>query len=274
MQKELVLQKYKEAIKAEGLNIAISAEELYDLIMQLTQFAALSLVPRTYSHRYLLATKQRTYESVAGHTLLVQEMMSKALNFFYRPNFYRTKDGFTRYEILEAVNRHDLPENEIGDVPDNGDRQNEALAPKEDKYLENFSKYSPSREVSSETKISFLLKDQNSQFKTTTGSQIHVADKAAGVFMNLCLEEKGLPPIMHPGSLIASEGERDQMKRCERHLTLDGIQFCYASEMWTMSFFDRGIAKLDHGHFFTGLIIMKTIEIAGQWYTWREQNHA
>ena len=40
----------------------------------------------------------------------------------------------------------------------------------------------------------------------------------------------------------------------------------YASEMWTIDFFDREFHKMDYGHYFTALIIMKTIAVTGKWY--------
>lgn len=273
MQKNDILQKYEAVIQAEGLHVPIRTEELYNIMTQLTEYAFLSLVPRSYNTRYLLTTEQKTFESVAGHTLLTKEMMTTALNFFYRPNFVRTKDGFTYYEIQEAISRHDLPENTIGDKPDNGERDNEYLARTEECYWRTFSKFSPQRETHTENQIQKLLIDQNSKLETITGRQIHAANKAAGVFMNLCLEEKGFSPIMHMDSNIASKEELRQMSRCERHITLDDIKFCYASEMWTMSFFDRGTHELDYHNFFTALIIMKTIAITGKWYTWREKDH-
>lgn len=273
MQKDNILQKYEAAIQAEGLHVPIQPEELYNIMMQLTEYAFSSLVPRSYNTRYLLTTEQKTFESVASHTLLTKEMMTAALNFFYRPNLIRTNDGFTYYEIQEAISRHDLPENTIGDKADNGERDNEGLARIEECYWRTFSEHSPKREARAEYQIWKLLIDQNSKLETVTGRQIHVADKAAGIFMNLCLEEKGSPPIMHMDSNIASKEERKQMSRCERHMALDDIKFCYASEMWTMSFFDRGTHKLDYHNFFTALIIMKTIAVTGKWYAWREKDH-
>lgn len=273
MQKEFVLKQYETAIKTMELRVPISPKELYNIMIQLTHFASLSLVPRSYNTRYLLTADPRTYESVASHTLLAREMITKALNFFYEPNFKRTKDGFTYYEISEAICRHDLPENETGDKPDNGDRDNESLALKETEYWDRHSSYSPSRESGTEEHISFLLQDQNSQPTTVTGGQIHATDKASAIFMNLCLEEKGMPPIMYVDSSIASEQERNQMSRCERHLELDGFQFCYASEMWTIGYFDKGIDKMDREYFFTALVIMKTIAVAGKWYDQYGKKH-
>ncbi len=266
------MQKYEAVIQAEELCVSIKAEELYNVMMQLTEYAFLSLVPRSYNSRYLLTAEHKTFESVASHTLLTKQMMTAALNFFYRPNLIRTKDGFTYYEIQEAISRHDLPENVIGDRADNGERDNRELARTEECYWRTFSGHSPSREARTEYQIWKLLIDQNSKLETITGKQIHVADKTAGIFMNLCLEEKGFAPIMHMDSDIASEEEHRQMSRCERYMTLDDIKFCYASEMWTMSFFDRGTYKLDYHNFFTALIIMKTIAVTGKWYTWREKD--
>lgn len=273
MQKDYILQQYQKALKKEQLYVPISPEELYNTMWQLTEFASLSLVPRSYNTRYLLTSDSTSYESVAGHTFLMGKIMDTELLFLYGPNFKCTIDGFTYYEVAEAIRRHDLPENVIGDKADNGNRDNKNLANIENRYWRDFSRHSPSREIDSEKKIRFLLQDQNSTFSTTTGKSIHAADKASAVFMNLCLEEKGHPPIMHLDHFDASEEERRQMQRCERHIEFDDLVFCYASEMWTMSFFDRGTYKMDYKRYFTALIIMKTIAVTGKWYSWREENH-
>ena len=73
---------------------------------------------------------------------------------------------------------------------------------------------------------------------------------------------------------LASAREASIMKKCSRgkfdHLTvvwlLEARYQRYASEMWTIDFFDREFHKMDYGHYFTALIIMKTIAVTGKWY--------
>ena len=270
--KNYLFKKYEKAIKEEQLQIPISTEELYGIMLQLSEIAYSVLVPRSYNFRYNITRPGATFESIASHSFFMENALDRKLNFLYGPNFKHTADGFTYREIIETARRHDLPEIITTDIPDNGDRDDEGLARQENLYWRNFSKESPSRDVDSERKIKTLLEDSCSKFSTITGRDIHAADKFSAVFMNLCLEEKGYHPVMDIKDPAASKEERNQMKHCTRHHLRHNSTLCYASEMWTMSFFDRGIHKLDNQNYFTALLIMKTIAVTGKWYSWRKKS--
>ena len=239
--KNHIIGEYQKAIKKAGLHVAVSAEALYGTMLQLSQIAYSTLVSRSYNLRYHLTSCPVTFESVASHSFLVENMMDSALSFLYGPNFTQTTDGFTYREIMQAIRRHD---------------------------------HSPSRECKTEQNVKYLLEDSRSNFSTTTGRQIHAADKASAIFAALCFEEKGFTPWMVEDDKLASARETNIMKKCSRgkfdHLTvvwlLEARYQRYASEMWTIDFFDREFHKMDYGHYFTALIIMKTIAVTGKWY--------
>lgn len=272
--KNHIIGEYQKAIKKTGLHVAVSAEELYGTMLQLSQIAYSTLISRSYNLRYNLTNCPDTFESVASHSFLIESMMDSALSFLYGPNFTQTTDGFTYREIMQAIRRHDLPEIYTADIPDNGDRNDQALAKTEDLYWRQYSHDSPSRECKTDQNVKYLLEDSRSNFSTTTGRQIHAADKASAIFAALCFEEKGFTPWMVEDDTLASAREASIMKKCSRgkfdHLTvvwlLEARYQRYASEMWTIDFFDREFHKMDYGHYFTALIIMKTIAVTGKWY--------
>ena len=274
MTKNHLLKEYQKAIKKEGLQVSVSADELYGIMLQLSEIAYSILVPRSYSTRYNLTTHSDVFESVASHSFFLENLVDNALTFLYGPDFNHTLDGFTYREVLQAVRRHDLPENVITDIPDNGNRNDEFLAWQENYYWSEFAKESPRRETDTEDRVMFLLKDSRFGFTTTTGSMIHAADKASAIFVNLCLEEKGCPPIMATDDPQASKIEYDIMQKCERHLHKDNKRYCFASEMWTKFFFQHNNHKLDYGKYFTALLIMKTIAVTGKWYDHKQTDSA
>lgn len=265
--KNQIIGEYQKAINKEQLDVSVSADELYGTMLQLSEIAYSTLVPRSYNLRYNLTIHPDTFESVASHTFLMENMMDSALAFLYNPNMLHTMGGFTYREIMQAVRRHDLPENVITDIPDNGNRNDRSLALQEDRYWSIFSKESPSKKTYPEDKIMSLLKDSRSCFKTTIGKMIHAADKAAAIFACLCFEEKGHAPIMVIDDSNASQTEYRLMQKCERRL---GESYCYASEMWLKFFFHRGTHVLDQGKYFTALLVMKTIAVTGKWYNHKQ----
>lgn len=271
-----ILSEFKENITKEtyfgntkGFNLDFRAQEIHDKALQLSEIAFSALVPRVYITRYQLTKTNEVFESVSSHTNLLMALVDQALTFQYGPDFTITNDGFTYREIMEAIRRHDLPENSFGDQPDNGERDDENLAKYENSYWRQFTKFSSPNRSIFESKVNSLLISMREQ-TTETGRLLHVADKAAAVFMALCCDEKQKIPTMSIDDPAASAAEQADMKLCENKVSSNGVLLCRASEMWTIDFFNRQFNKMDHTGFFTSLIMMKTIMLYGKWYNWRK----
>ena len=248
------------------------AEEIYGRICQLSEIAYESMLPRGYNTRYNLVDTNETFESVSGHTNLLMALVDYALVYEYGSNFTITSDGFTHREIIEAIRRHDLPENNFGDQPDNGNRDEEGLAKKENIYWGIFSSCSPESENYFEDRVNTLLTTMRAGV-TKTGRLLRVADKAVAVFMALCSEEKDKTPIMEIDSPVASEAEKAETHICENKIVISNKIFCRASEMWTIDFFNRKFNEIDDTKFFVSLIMMKTIIVRDRWYRWRQKTY-
>lgn len=253
----------------KGFNLDFRAQEIFNKALQLSEIAFSALVPRVYNTRYQLTKTSEVFESVSSHTNLLMALVDQALTFQYGSDFTITNDGFTYREIMEAIRRHDLPENSFGDQPDNGERDNQTLNRYENSYWRQFSAFSSPNRSRFESRVNTLLIAMREQV-TETGRLLHVADKAAAVFMALCCDEKQKIPVMEPDSTVASKAEQAEMELCENTLLSNELLVCRASEMWTIDFFNRQFNEMDHTGFFTSLIMMKTIMVYNKWYNWRK----
>ena len=245
--------------------------ELAATTKQLAHVAKNSLVLRSYNLRYHLTNHSKTFESVGAHTNLVEAIVDRALSAIYGSDFdfAETDDGYSYREIVEAVRRHDLPENETGDIPDNGNRNEAEKQARERAFLTDFSNLSPMRELKFDARVTQLLSEMEDK-SSLTGRLIFCADKIAALFMTLCYEEVGHSPLMKKHSRYASERDRKEMAMCD--FSENGA--CRASEMWAIDYFKmRELIQYDDNGFFTALIVMYTLMVHGCWYTWREKDY-
>ena len=247
-------------------------EEIYGVARQIMDIAMLNLVPRSYNGRYNEFKGKYALESVGGHTNLVIAIINRFLRYEYWGNFQHTeKDQYDLMEITEAIQRHDQPELESGDWPDNGDRDETEKLRQEALYHKNFSQFSPERDEALEYRVSRLLNEMNHQ-SSPTGRFIYVADKISADIITLAYDKVGLPLVMAPDSPHASERDRREMALCDYRLD-DGS--CYASEMWAVDYFkERNLVRFDEDGYLTALLVMCTLLVNnGEWYTWREADY-
>ena len=247
------------------------AKDILGYATQIIEVGRSCTVPRAYLSRYNLSNAKQVLESIAGHTQLLEKMVDCALEFEYGPYFRCTPDGFRYREIIEAIRRHDLPENIIGDQADNGNRDDQGLAKKEHSYWRSFSGLSPKRRRVKrfEKKVYRLLLSMQ-RYDTSTGCKLYVADKTAAIIIALCCEQVDIKPKMHFENNSASANEFFDMNVCDNCED----KFYLASEMWTVDFFKtRQIYQYDNSGFFVALIVMITLIIHEKWYRWREKDY-
>lgn len=242
--------------------------EIFKTVKQLDQIAESSSVLRSYNNRYGLTRDEYAYESVAAHTNLCLAMLDRCLSYIYGPDM-DLPDTYSYRELMEALRRHDLPENVIGDIPDNGEAENSGKRTTEAAYFNAYSSYSPLREHFFEENVNSLLnkmEDKSSFF----GKLLYVTDKASALFITLWHDKAGRPPVMHPNSRKISGRDLSEMQMCDEKVN-GGYR---ASEMWAIDYFRmRELLQYDDTGYYTALIVAYTLEVNGRWYIWREQDY-
>ena len=249
------------------------ASEMWNTVKQITEYATASTVLRSYVWNYGLCDEdaRTTHESDAGHTNLMSAIIDCALCYIYGPEANYTEDGYTYREVMEAVRRHDLPENLTGDIPDDGARDEFAKAEADAKYQREFSQFSPSRNANSEKKILRLLEEMEGK-TSPTGKLLYLADKVSATLMALCYNSQ----YQAPHKAITAENitlrEIEGMRLCDEEYSRNTY---YASEIWTVDYFkSRRLVKYDDTGFITALLVMYTLQVRHDWYSWREQEYS
>ncbi len=263
------IMEHEEALSPYHWDLAsLNAETIMNDLGYITEFIALSTKPRSYNHeRYGKASIKVAPESIASHTLLVLLIVQKALDNIYGPESKYTIDGYTREVVREAVLRHDLPENTIGDIPDNGTRNDVELGKTEREYWKNFSDYGNDKNF--EKKVNRLLKEMQSK-SSYTGCLIYVADKAAAILRVLYEDQINEPAEMSLDYEDATDRDRYAMTLCDNKSNGK----CRASEMWTISYFKSAKSvNYDEYGYVTALIIMMTLQTHNRWYSWKAEDY-
>ena len=254
---------------------------IFSNVVQLFEIVNLSTVPRSYLKNYNLCTDEQVFESVGAHTNLVHAIFSRAMaNFEYYFKSLEDESNvegviseeinrYTRDEIHEAIMLHDLPENEIGDWPDNTSYNLGYKHRVELEYFKRYVEHSTYSDPDFKIHVLELLENMHPE-GSLTGQLLYLADKTAAIIAALAYDIKNLSPKMRIGQSIASARDRLEMARCDYRKK----GYCKASEMWTMDFFEmRQISRCDHTGFFTALIIMATLVVNNTWYTWRKRTY-
>lgn len=243
--------------------------ELFGICYRLGEIAQSSLVLRSYSKTYLSCKEDFAYESVGAHTNLMISLVLEALRFYNTKEIYLAAEGYNMHNIIEAIQLHDLPENIIGDIPDNGSFDHDEKRAEEVRYYDNYKKYYPSfpRQYFCKT---FQLLDEMEAKNSEIGRLLYCADKASAIIFSLQQDHNGIPPMLSRNNKCVSKRDREEMALCD----LERDKKYRASEMWTIDWFKmRKLIKYDDTGFFTALIIMRTLQVNGCWYFWREKDY-
>ena len=254
-------------------------EDFYKMAVRILEVAKSAFVPRGYNKPYGVTSDDFFGESVGAHTNLVVAIATAALDFIYDTAFgnefsasgymVRTVDGYSYREIIETILAHDLPENETGDLADNGSRDEVLKMETEFDYVENWMNSYPGRQIGLSGSVLRLFGEMQMRLGPT-GRLIFLADKISAVIVTLALDKEGHSPMILPDDPCLSERDRREIKMCDH--SYNGKY--KASEMWTADYFKtRELIKYDDNLFFTALIVMTTLIVNGEWYSWREMDY-
>lgn len=264
-----ILQKEMELTDHSWLKTLNDPKIVFSQTIQLFETAKSSIIPRVYIERYNLSADKIAYESIGAHANLGSALVDRAIMNICNGYPIYEKLGYSYRQIMQAFRRHDLPENIIGDQPDDGTRNDKVLAVEEHKYFNIYSQLSPEGENEDEVKICQLLREMGKK-SSDIGRLLHCSDKTIAIIMSLCYDLFGKSPKLAKNAPNVSEIDIKNMSFCDYH---DGNLY-KASEMWTVGFFKtRQTFIYDDYGFFTAILIMATLLINGTWYAWREKDY-
>lgn len=260
-----------------------NVSEIENTAWQIGEIAKSTFVTRCYNHFYGISDEENGIETDSAHTNLVIELVDRALSYNYGPDFGepgstwpRTIDGYTYREVIEAARQHDLPENIIGDIADNGDRDDAAKAIDEEAYLQEYNARFPARESVFAKKTMQLFYEMNAK-SSATGRLLYAADKTAALIIALALDHVDRPPMVLNDAPCLSEKDRMEMKVCDykEYVRKIGAYRCRGSEMWTIDSLRirKILANYDDTGFFTAIVAMYTLMVHGRWYDWRKKDY-
>lgn len=256
MQPQFIQNKYSQSLFEPSYFINVARR-----VLEIAKNGTISRCGNYVGH---LSISDSTYESDGSHTNLMRALVNYAFDYIYGWDI--SPPTYNRREIDEAVLLHDLPENETGDTPDNGSRDETAKMQHDKTYYEDFLHMYAPYESNSCFYISKLLQEMEDK-STEEGRILYVADKLSAIIMMLAYDELGLYPHAFPDDEFISDINRAEMNLCEmRHN--DGYLL---SELWTVDFlYARELAKFDDSGFFLAILVMTTLLVHGKWYHWRE----
>lgn len=290
MNKYEIFQSYqaimREEIRIRGMKnwmihykkVVDEPEIFYNMVWRIFEVTKLGFLPRSYNKPYGLSDTEFIYESVGSHTNLALSILEQAITFQFGEQFSRyhdlpfyTPDGYSYRDMIECMSMHDLAENEIGDIPDNGAMDEEEKDKLEYKYFRDYIESYPGDQVTRRSNLLALFRSMQ-RHDSATGNLLYLSDKMAALIVTLCLDSIGKSPMIGKDSEYLSARDCVEMGMCD-FTAEDGK--CKASEMWAIDFFEmRHIVDLDKSFFFTALIVMATLMVNGRWYDWRTKIYA
>lgn len=243
------------------------ARYFINLVHRVFEIATNGTVLRCGNNIGHLTSESKAYESDGSHTNLARAIVDYALDYVY--GWGANSPTYTRREIDEAILLHDLPENETGDSPDNGDRNDQQKQAEENAYYDEFLALYDIGEAKPQQNIRKLLTEMQEK-STVEGRILYLADKVAAIIVMLCYDKQRLFPYARPGEKFVSAVNEAEMKLCDRKYKKGYL----LSEVWTVDFlYARELTRLDDSGFFTALIVMATLKVRGKWYNWREEQY-
>ena len=252
----------------------MSAEEAYHTVWQIDQTLLLSFEKRSYNKKYHLSGYVRFFESVGGHTNLVRDLVGKHWRFLYGADELVNSDGYSYMEVEEAAGKHDSAEVVTHDIADDGKRDETAKLIAEQRYRKQYVEHSPKRDCDFEEKVSKILASMEEK-DSETGRALYAADKSSALLVTLCCDKLKMYPYRTIQDEDSSERDREEMRIIrENDGDANPLRHYLASEMWAIDYFvSRRIVQYDDTGFFTALVVMYTLMVKGQWYTWREKDY-
>ena len=275
-------EKYSQIIKEEMRFIDSKKDcRIYNptymcsLAYQILQVAQNSTVLRCCGPMGHLTDDTVAYESVGAHTNLVDTLVTSGLNHIY--GWGVNPPNYDRCTISAASKIHDLPENILGDTPNNSlhKKDEEKKSRIEDFYWENYTALYPD-DAPSEL-ILQLVKEMRTQ-SSPEGRLLYTADKLSAIIAALHYDQLFLqdkiphPPMAHPSDPEISPENRAAMAVADLE---PFIGHFLLSEIWTADFLSqRKLTQFDDSGFFTAILIMATLICHDSaWYSWRDKEY-
>ncbi len=253
------LDTYEPSLNNPGL--------VMDITRRLLEVAKNGTILRVGNRIGHLTADFMAFESDSAHTNLFRALVNYCLDITY--GWGVDTSLYNRREIDEAILIHDLPENETGDTPDNGSRNESIKLAQDHTYFDDFLNLYTDSESSHCFYIRKLLSEMEDK-STEEGRTLFVADKLSAILMMLCYDDLGCYPHAYYDDQDISEVNKAEIKLCELSHN-DGYLL---SEIWTVDFlFAREMTRYDDTGFFTAIIIMATLLVHGKWYNWREKQY-
>ena len=255
---------------------------IYQDVIQILEVARSSTIPRVFLNDYNVYKGECIYESTSAHANLFKEVFTRALDDFeYCANTLDDSNSikkiianevkcYSKDEMYAAITLHDLPENEIGDYPDNESCDVSLKHQQEYLYCTDYVKMYARKDSDFGKHVLELIQSMGTK-DSLVGQLLYLADKTSAVLNVLSYDHFNIPVLIHTESPHASRLNLAAMERCDYHK--DG--YYRASEMWTIDFFElRQFCQYDRTGYFTALIIMYTIIVHRKWYAWRKSTYA
>lgn len=268
-----VMEEERKLAENSGF-VVVEPEEAYGTVQRLVEVMGLSFVSRGYNKKYHVSNSNEKFETVAAHTNLATSLLMGFLRWRYASDTTRTADGFSFFSVIEAIKRHDLPENKTGDISDDGNRDEDEKIRVEQAYQCEYSKMAPYRDAKFEIEVLRLLKIMEQHGRPGTGRALYLSDKVSALLITLYLNEIGRPPYATVNTKGITRRDIDEMKIiCRNNPSAKTKTRFLVSEMWAVDYFkSRKIINYDETGYFTSLIVMATLMMnGGKWYLWREQ---
>ncbi len=254
--------------------LAHYTSSIYHASRYIGEIARSCLLPRSWCGIFGLGGREDfVNESVGAHTYLFMTMVDVFLHSDFARDYYfdcgYTVDGYRYEQIMEAIRLHDLPENLIGDIPDNAMRDEAKKNQLEDNWYASFrSEYEDYRRIAYDEIIQILVNMRDK--RTETGKMLYTADKYSLVIASLVCDKLGHSPQMRINDSKASGRDYEEMSYCDTR-----EDFVYdASEMFTVDIMHiRKIYQYDETGFFTAILVMSTLMVKNHWYDWRDKEY-
>lgn len=142
-----------------------------------------------------------------------------------------------RYKVLQCLAIHELGENEGGDIPDDGTRDEQKKDAEELEYVKKY--LSNWHEVHANQVLSAFIEMQ--QKSTELGRFIYCIDKTEALLQNLIYESEGRPATFSAkleSTGFLSDRDREEMKIADSDKTSDGWAWGFRNRYGNIEYFD------------------------------------
>lgn len=219
----------------------------------------------------------RTYESVGAHTNLVRTLIQQYLVTMYG---HKLPIGFALKHPIRCTRRrltkkhlfsllflldilatiHDFPENEYGDIADDGNRDEQLKIAREHQYLKKIKELCVTIYGKKVTNKVFELYNEFEDKSSPIGRAMYCADKVAAILYYINSDKNGNYAYVKPEDVKKSATNTQSVRFCEE--TPNGYRL---SDLWKNDYSrTRHLIRYDEDLFFISIIIMMNIIVHGE----------